>query len=382
VNTDQIKEALNANAEEFVRWLLPAGRKHGDRWIVGSVCGEAGKSLSVCIAGPRVGMFCDFATSERGSNLIALYLQARSVPFAEGMRRCEEWLLGSLSSRKELVNATKGDKRVISYGPSESAPINAIPDFALAQWSEGIDYLFSNPIVTEELGLSRGWPTDFTFHAIETGLISMPRYGAVRGIAFQVVAPEIEKGRMVKKLIGYHIRLGGRLQGERPAWRYVPNESRHGQRTPALPMILGDFESAKLLVITEGEWDALTFGLAARWLGEGCDWPKGIGLIGIRGASSVNVFLRYYRPFWPVGVNCLVVADADQAGRRWYSGTDSFATKLSAISRKVAVVDCAPHKDFNELYWRASLSSDDIAELLASCGMASQAQAFHERHNR
>jgi len=65
MDTKQIKAALNARAAEFVEWLLPAGRKQGDSWIVGSVCGETGKSLSVVVAGPRVGMFYDFATAAK-----------------------------------------------------------------------------------------------------------------------------------------------------------------------------------------------------------------------------------------------------------------------------------------------------------------------------
>jgi hypothetical protein len=46
VNIDQIKEALNEKAEQFARWLSPAGRRQGDSWIVGSLRGEAGKLLS------------------------------------------------------------------------------------------------------------------------------------------------------------------------------------------------------------------------------------------------------------------------------------------------------------------------------------------------
>src|SRR5436189_151408 len=83
--------------------------------------------------------------------------------------------------------------------------------------------------------------------------------------------------------------------------------------------------------------------LVAGWLGDGCLWPSGVGLIGVRGALGADTFLRWYRPFWPDGVSCLVLADADPAGNRWYSGSDSFTTKLAALCRRVAVVDCAPH---------------------------------------
>ena len=44
--------------------LLPAGRRHGAEWRVGSVGGEAGQSLAVRLTGSKRGVWCDFATGE------------------------------------------------------------------------------------------------------------------------------------------------------------------------------------------------------------------------------------------------------------------------------------------------------------------------------
>ncbi len=86
--------------------------------------------------------------------------------------------------------------------------------------------------------------------------------------------------------------------------------------------------------------------------------------------AGVNTFLKYYQKFWPAGVNCLVLADADAAGRSWWDGDNCFATKLTTLCRKVVVVQCAPYKDFNDLYRVEKVGPEQIAELLASKGMA------------
>ena len=94
--------------------------------------------------------------------------------------------------------------------------------------------------------------------------------------------------------IGFHCRLKPSARDEKASWRFVPNEQEHQQTTPALPFIIGGswFDTARLLIITEGQWDSLTFALAAGWLGEGCIWPERVCIIGIRGAQGVNPFLQ------------------------------------------------------------------------------------------
>ena len=88
----EVKAALANRAEEFVSWLFPAGRKNGGEWQVGSLRGEAGKSLNIRIAGAKVGVFKDFASGEHGDNLVELYVQARGVDFTAAMHTCADWL--------------------------------------------------------------------------------------------------------------------------------------------------------------------------------------------------------------------------------------------------------------------------------------------------
>lgn len=64
-----IARALAAQAPALVRDLLPAGRREGDEWRVGSPAGEPGRSMAVRLSGPRAGVWCDFASGQAGDAL-------------------------------------------------------------------------------------------------------------------------------------------------------------------------------------------------------------------------------------------------------------------------------------------------------------------------
>lgn len=74
--------------------LLPAGVREGREWRVGSVAGEAGRSMAVHLDGPRAGVWCDWAgrAEDRGD---ALDLVA-AVLFAGDKKRALRWARGWL----------------------------------------------------------------------------------------------------------------------------------------------------------------------------------------------------------------------------------------------------------------------------------------------
>lgn len=61
--------ALARRAPALVAELLPAGRREGAEWRVGSVAGEPGHSLSIHLFGPKAGVWADFAGGETGDAL-------------------------------------------------------------------------------------------------------------------------------------------------------------------------------------------------------------------------------------------------------------------------------------------------------------------------
>jgi twinkle protein len=82
-----IARAAAGRAEDICRRLLPRGRRQGRDWVCGSVAGEPGGSLRICITGDRAGRWIDHATGERGGDLIALAAAVARIPQIEAARR-------------------------------------------------------------------------------------------------------------------------------------------------------------------------------------------------------------------------------------------------------------------------------------------------------
>jgi hypothetical protein len=286
------------------------------------------------------------------------------------------WLMEKAGTPRVHQPIAPSPRPQADIAPRRLEKLPPMPVEAMATWSEGVDYLEANAGAVEKLAAFRGWPPAWAQYLVECAAVSMPLYHGQRTIAFLVATPEARTnppgGQIIMRDIGFHCRLEPRDGEAKASWRFVPNEKEHRQTTPALPYIIGGswFDSARLLVITEGQWDALTFAFAAGWLGEGCRWPDGVCLIGIRGASGVSSFLHHYGRFWPGGANCLLLPDGDASGGKWFEGAESFADQLAARCRKVAVVRCAPHKDFNDLHRAMPVTPDQITQLLGSHGMA------------
>jgi twinkle protein len=57
----RIKELLRERVAEAAPYFFPNGHREGVHWCVDSIDGEPGKSFKVCIAGPKAGLWGDFA---------------------------------------------------------------------------------------------------------------------------------------------------------------------------------------------------------------------------------------------------------------------------------------------------------------------------------
>ena len=82
-----LADALAQRAPTLAAELLPAGRRHGQEWLAGSLAGEPGRSLAVRLSGPKAGVWADFASKERGD---ALDLVA-AVLFGGRLRDAAAW---------------------------------------------------------------------------------------------------------------------------------------------------------------------------------------------------------------------------------------------------------------------------------------------------
>lgn len=77
----------------IVRELLPNGTRNGVEWQVGSLGGESGKSLSICLSGEKAGLWYDFATGEKG-NLLGLVMAVLGVSHLQAKAWFKDFVAG------------------------------------------------------------------------------------------------------------------------------------------------------------------------------------------------------------------------------------------------------------------------------------------------
>lgn len=91
MNAKELSQRLAGQAESVAGYLLPSGRRKGREWKVGSVGGEEGGSLSVCLTGDKAGVWSDF-NEGRGGDLLDLWMAVRGNTLPEAMRDAAQYL--------------------------------------------------------------------------------------------------------------------------------------------------------------------------------------------------------------------------------------------------------------------------------------------------
>lgn len=91
MNAAELSARMAEDAARIAEYLLPRGKKVSGEWKAGSVSGEEGQSLSVRLAGPKRGLWKDFASGQ-GGDLLDLWCAARSVSIAEAMVEAKSFL--------------------------------------------------------------------------------------------------------------------------------------------------------------------------------------------------------------------------------------------------------------------------------------------------
>jgi hypothetical protein len=138
---------------------------------------------------------------------------------------------------------------------------------------------------------------------------------------------------------------------------------------------MGDLRP-RLLVLLEGQWDAVTFALAA-------GLRPGMAVLGMRGAQSAGVALECLRPWLEAQRPAVwMIPDADEAGARWLVSRPPadpdeapelcFRDALLASgARKVAVTHVRPTegKDLNDLYRELQFRGEYLEQLAKEAGI-------------
>lgn len=87
----KLSTLLKQRAEAVAQFLFPNGKRVGNEWVLGSISGEAGESLKICLAGDKAGVFCDFATGEKG-DLLDLWRLKSNCSLLGAMKEAGQWL--------------------------------------------------------------------------------------------------------------------------------------------------------------------------------------------------------------------------------------------------------------------------------------------------
>ena len=253
-------------------------------------------------------------------------------------------------------------------------------------FEEGIDYIDRNDMLQLEVARDRGWPLSWVYELIDARLLSypiLPWHNVNRSLCFLVQAPvKLSDDTIQWRPVGYHQRIviSNNRGINKNSWIYIPHKPNaykkrkfteyekgfvnDGISLPSLPFILGDLNSTKLVVILEGQWDAITF-FGSFGFFDNC-FPGKIAVFGTRGVNGDEAFLTYYGE-WLAACrpNVLIIIDADDAGRRWVNPIRvpqkpkqvSFADRLKYIGAR-RVVPCrlcenfsgSMGKDFNDFF--------------------------------
>ncbi len=91
MNWLEVSNQLAQEAKAVAALLLPNGKRCGSEWMVGSVRGEAGASLKVCIAGRKAGVWHDFA-EDIGGDLIDLWAATKGLTLKQAFESARDYL--------------------------------------------------------------------------------------------------------------------------------------------------------------------------------------------------------------------------------------------------------------------------------------------------
>jgi hypothetical protein len=125
---ENIKNELNARAEEVLQSLFPAGKIVNGVFEIGDVYGSPGKSLKVSLKGDKRGLWKDFESGQ-GGDMIALWQAYSGVDFPTALNEIEKYLGGggrSTPTKTPDYHLTPQEK------PKKDPPMS--PGLPVATW--------------------------------------------------------------------------------------------------------------------------------------------------------------------------------------------------------------------------------------------------------
>ncbi len=151
----QLKDKLNGKALSVCQHLLPGGKQHGHEYETSNIGGGSGKSLKVCLAGDKAGVWADFASGDAG-DLLDLFAKCLGCDLTGAIKAAAEWLGEEIELR---IGVHKTFTRPEPVGTVPS------PESAVAKY------------LTKERGLTREVLERYQIKANDKGSIVFPYIG-------------------------------------------------------------------------------------------------------------------------------------------------------------------------------------------------------------
>lgn len=341
VPISEIVGKLTDRIEDLCFELFPAGYVDRREFCIGSVAGEAGQSLRVCVAGDKAGVWCDFAAGPdmRGD---ALDLVAQTL-YRGDKRAAILW-----AKRWLRLDAAAGDA---VPEPERRQPAPKKPKAKPEDFSGRARQIW----IGAQASL-RGTPAERYLASRGIDLAQLGRQP--RALRFVPWLPNLESGRSWPAMVAAIVDADGRQISVHRTWL---EEDGSGKAPLANPkMTLGDYAGGTIrlwrgitqkplkdapagdeLVLTEGIENGLT-------VAQACPWLRVLAAVSV--SNLANVALP------PSIGTIIIVADNDAPDPRRADGGSSANDALNAAiarfmgeGRTVKVARSPVGKDINDL---------------------------------
>lgn len=123
IDFDAVDAGLLARADTLIPEWFPQGKRRGHEWVVGSLQGEPGDSLSINL---KTGVWKDFAEGTGGKGLVSLYAKAHGMRNGEAARELGgERINGHHPAVTPMVRLPKPERAAALDAPLQRPPADA-----------------------------------------------------------------------------------------------------------------------------------------------------------------------------------------------------------------------------------------------------------------
>lgn len=122
IDFEGLSRALLGRIRDLLPGWLPGGKPVGHEYVCGNLRGEPGDSLKVNL---NTGKWADFATGEKGGDLISLYASIQGIKNGEAARRLAREL-GLASGQRERRSPVRPSSAPVVAAPPPDAPAPAM----------------------------------------------------------------------------------------------------------------------------------------------------------------------------------------------------------------------------------------------------------------